>query len=359
MVRRQFRIVGAPGPADVRKAPDLNRLDRHIRLAGHGAVPLVIRTRADIQALSAFPQTLKRLPPEGPIVDVPELDESAREAFRLQIRRYIRACGCAAGGATFLVTSAACMACAGCLAFGQAWSSVAKTIGAGAILVPIFTVAAKLLGLRLARPRFSPRLRTSDPGDACRLYLPPVRRRISMTCRLWVDQGHIACESWTDEVSGSCVSWRDDGQNQCTNWADEGSNECSQWKDEGQNECSQWADEGHNECCDWWPCSWACDAFYWVANWVCQGWYWVANWVCQAWYWVAKWVCIAWYWVANWVCQVFAWVVKAVCLATTIRAFRPMRRPRAGWVRNAANETGGKIVSRSDRAFAGFRRYRF
>jgi hypothetical protein len=154
MVRRQFRIVGAPGPADVRKAPDLNRLDRHIRLAGHGAVPLVIRTRADIQALSAFPQTLKRLPPEGPIVDVPELDESAREAFRLQIRRYIRACGCAAGGATFLLASAACMACAGYLAFGQAWSSVAKTIGAGAILVPIFTVAAKLLGLRLARRRF-------------------------------------------------------------------------------------------------------------------------------------------------------------------------------------------------------------
>jgi phospholipase C len=135
-----------------------------------------------------------------------------------------------------------------------------------------------------------------------------------MTCRLWVDQGHIACESWADEVSGSCVSWRDEGQNQCTNWSDEGSNQCSQWKDEGQNQCSQWADQGHNECCDWWPCSWACDAFYWVADWVCQGWYWVANWVCQAWYWVAKWVCIAWYWVANWVCQVFAWVVTAVCL---------------------------------------------
>jgi phospholipase C len=135
-----------------------------------------------------------------------------------------------------------------------------------------------------------------------------------MSCRVWVDQGHIACESWTDEVSESCVSWRDDGSNQCSQWADQGSNQCSQWADEGSNQCSQWADEGSNQCCNWWPCSWACDAFYWVANWVCQGWYWVANWVCQAWYWVAKWVCIAWYWVANWVCQAFAWVVKAVCL---------------------------------------------
>jgi phospholipase C len=135
-----------------------------------------------------------------------------------------------------------------------------------------------------------------------------------MTCRLWVDQGHIACESWADESSASCVSWRDDGQNQCSQWADQGSNQCSQWKDEGQNQCSQWADEGSNQCCTWAPCSWFCDAFYWVANWVCQGWYWVANWVCQAWYWVAKWVCIIWYWVANWVCQAFVWIVKAVCL---------------------------------------------
>jgi phospholipase C len=135
-----------------------------------------------------------------------------------------------------------------------------------------------------------------------------------MTCRLWVDRGHIACESWADSASATCVSWRDDGQNQCTQWADEGSDQCSEWKDEGQNECSQWADEGQNECCTWWPCSWACDVYYWVANWVCQAWYWVANWVCQAWYWVANWVCIAWYWVANWVCQAFVWVVKAVCL---------------------------------------------
>jgi phospholipase C len=135
-----------------------------------------------------------------------------------------------------------------------------------------------------------------------------------MSCRVWVDQGHLACESWGDEASASCVSWRDDGQNQCSQWADEGSNQCSQWKDEGQNQCSQWADEGHNQCCDWWPCSWACDAFYWVANWVCQAWYWVANWVCQAWYWVANWVCQAWYWVANWVCQAFVWIVKAACL---------------------------------------------
>ena len=135
-----------------------------------------------------------------------------------------------------------------------------------------------------------------------------------MTCRLWVDQGHIACESWADDVSSSCTSYKDEGTNQCSQWADEGSNQCSQWADEGSNQCSQWADEGSNQCCDWAPCSWFCDAYYWVADWVCQGWYWVANWVCQAWYWVSNWVCQAWYWVSDWVCQAFAWVVKAVCL---------------------------------------------
>jgi len=125
-----------------------------------------------------------------------------------------------------------------------------------------------------------------------------------MTCRQWVDQGHIACNAWTDEVSGSCVAWRDAGYSSCNNWADEGSSQCSQWADEGSNQC---ASKYLNEC--HWYSPWNC-----IAGWLCQAYYWVANWVCQAWYWLANWVCKAWYWVANIVCQVFVFFIKAVCL---------------------------------------------
>ena len=125
-----------------------------------------------------------------------------------------------------------------------------------------------------------------------------------MTCRQWVDQGHIACNAWGDETSANCVSWRDNGYSRCDRWADEGRSACSAWSDQGKNECaSKYLSECH------WYSPWNC-----IAGWLCSAWYWVANWVCQGWYWIANWVCKAWYWVANVVCQVFVFIVKAVCL---------------------------------------------
>lgn len=135
-----------------------------------------------------------------------------------------------------------------------------------------------------------------------------------MTCRQWVDKGHMACVDSSDIWSARCVSWRDDGYSKCDNWADEGSNECSQWKDEGYNQCDREEDRGYKNCCDWWPCSWACKAWTWISHIVCVAWHWIANVVCQAWYWVANWVCKAWYWVANIVCQAWVSIVTAVCL---------------------------------------------
>lgn len=125
-----------------------------------------------------------------------------------------------------------------------------------------------------------------------------------MTCRQWVDEGHIACNAWTDDISASCTSWRDDGYSKCNSWADEGSSQCSAWADQGHNDCQS---KYYNEC--HWYSPWNC-----IAGWFCDAWYWVANWVCQAWYWVAKWVCKGWYWVANVVCQAFVIIVKAACL---------------------------------------------
>jgi phospholipase C len=137
-----------------------------------------------------------------------------------------------------------------------------------------------------------------------------------MTCRQWIDEGHIACNAWADEISATCTSWRDNGTQQCQKWADEGSNQCSSWADEGHNTCQS---QYYNEC-HWyspWNCiaGWLCDAWYWVANWVCQAWYWVANWVCQGWYWVADLVCQAFTFVVRAACLVWSWVAKLVCVA--------------------------------------------
>jgi hypothetical protein len=116
--------------------------------------PLIIRTVADIERLSISPKAAKRLPREGLVVAIPGLDEPARSAFQRQIKRYARACGCAAGGATFLLTSAAIMVYATSLALDHAWVALARTIVDGLIGVLILTVIAKLLGLYIARLRF-------------------------------------------------------------------------------------------------------------------------------------------------------------------------------------------------------------
>jgi phospholipase C len=136
-----------------------------------------------------------------------------------------------------------------------------------------------------------------------------------VTCRQWVDIGHMECDAWADTVSAACTQWRDNGYSQCDQWADEGHDECSQWADEGHNECQS---EYYNEC-HWyspWNCiaGWLCDAYYWVANWVCQAYYWVANWICKAWHWVANLVCQAYTWVVRAVCLVWSWVAKLVCV---------------------------------------------
>ncbi len=46
------------------------------------SVPLVIRTVADINALTASPRVLKRLPPNGLVIEIPGLDEGEREGAR-------------------------------------------------------------------------------------------------------------------------------------------------------------------------------------------------------------------------------------------------------------------------------------
>jgi hypothetical protein len=118
------------------------------------SVPLVIRTVADINALMATPRVLKRLPPNGLVVDIPGLDEKVRDTFRLETKRYARACGCSAGGATFILATAACIAYACHLALDQDWAGFTSTIVVAMFVVPFLTVTAKFLGLQFVRLRF-------------------------------------------------------------------------------------------------------------------------------------------------------------------------------------------------------------
>jgi hypothetical protein len=105
---------------------------------------LIIRTFAQTDALSAGPRSLRRLPPNGLVIDIPVLDERARDTLRPEVRRYARACGCSAAGTTFLVASAACVVYSIYLIANDAWISFGRTIVAAMISVPILTLAASV-----------------------------------------------------------------------------------------------------------------------------------------------------------------------------------------------------------------------
>jgi hypothetical protein len=97
---------------------------------------------------------LGRLPPNGLVINIPGLDERTRDTLREEVRRYARACGCSAAGATFLLASAACAVYSVHLVLNHAWISFGRTIVAGMISVPTLTIAAKFLALWFARHRF-------------------------------------------------------------------------------------------------------------------------------------------------------------------------------------------------------------
>jgi hypothetical protein len=116
--------------------------------------PLVIRTVFDIEKLMISPRAAKRLPQGGLVISIPGLNEHARTEFQTQLSTYIRSCGCAAGGATFLIASAVFIAYTVAVALNRRWTDLVRAIPAALIGVMILTVIAKLLGLYVARLRF-------------------------------------------------------------------------------------------------------------------------------------------------------------------------------------------------------------
>src|SRR5690348_3019858 len=94
-------------------------------------LPIVIRTAADIERLLSSPRAAKRLPRGGLAIDIPGIDEHTRDRFRVRLNKYVHACGCAAGGATFLVTSIVFVAFTVRTALNNAWGDFVRVAFAG------------------------------------------------------------------------------------------------------------------------------------------------------------------------------------------------------------------------------------
>ena len=223
--------------------------------------------------------------------------------LRAQVHNYVTECGCALGGAFFVLSAVAALVL---LTLEDAWGpwtlllSLVSVVGA--------SLLGKAVGIGVATVR-APVAAPHSPGlVASRRGLSDVHLH-----EMGDAVGHRLQELGLEgrprlhELGGRRVQ-------SLLHVADEGSSRCSTWADEGSNNCISWSK------CHWytpWNCiaGFFCRAYYWVAKWVCKAWYWVAKWVCKAWYWVAKWVCKAWAWVVKAVCVVVSWVAQLVCVA--------------------------------------------
>lgn len=117
-------------------------------------LPFVISTADDLRALTVSPKVFRRLPPSGVIVALPGVDETAQQAFRQEIGRYARACGCSAGAVTFLLATASLAVCVILLIHSHAWMPAIEAAVAGIIVVLLLTVSSKALSISLAGWRF-------------------------------------------------------------------------------------------------------------------------------------------------------------------------------------------------------------
>jgi hypothetical protein len=118
-------------------------------------MPLVIRDADDIRTLMAHPHAVRRLPPAGVKVAIESLDTEVRERFRVRLVEYIRACGCAAGGATALILLAITLSHVGLRIAARGWrGSDASVLALGVMTALVGAGFAKLTALRIARRRF-------------------------------------------------------------------------------------------------------------------------------------------------------------------------------------------------------------
>jgi hypothetical protein len=118
-------------------------------------LPLIVRTASDVQVLRDNARAVRRLPRRGVQVAVNRLSADEARNFQASIAAYVRACGCAEGGATAFV---AAIAVATSLAWrmyvrGPRWSDVGAAVE-GVCLAVLLAGLAKVFGLLAARRRF-------------------------------------------------------------------------------------------------------------------------------------------------------------------------------------------------------------
>lgn len=136
--------------------------DSRVRLASRGTsqpsiarLPLVLRTASDVKTLRANSRAARRLPAGGVKIAIDGLSEAAARALHSRINDYIRACGCAEGGAFALVVflGVAALVAAHVLARGPRLSDLG-TAALGLLAAVLFGALGKAVGLLLARLRF-------------------------------------------------------------------------------------------------------------------------------------------------------------------------------------------------------------
>jgi len=114
-----------------------------------------VRSADDVRTLLAHSRAVRRLPGAGPEVDIAGLDAQKARRLERRIAGYIRACGCAEGGAAALIAMLGVIAWVdhAITARGPRWSDLAALAG-GLALAALCGGLGKLLGLEIARLRF-------------------------------------------------------------------------------------------------------------------------------------------------------------------------------------------------------------
>lgn len=123
--------------------------------SGFSRLPAIIRTADDIRTLLANSREVRKLPKNGIAVAIDGLDRSSAEKLQARILAYIRACGCATGGAV-AIASLSVLLIAMTLQISQRgvrWIDLFE--GAMGLLGTMLLAGlGKLLGVVVARLRF-------------------------------------------------------------------------------------------------------------------------------------------------------------------------------------------------------------
>lgn len=118
-------------------------------------LPIVLRSAADIEALKNHPRGVRKLPPNGVRLDIDGLNADAALRFTHETGIYVRACGCAFGGACALAALSLVLAATALRVVqqGPRWQDLAMA-AAGIVLAFLCAGLGKFVGMALAKWRF-------------------------------------------------------------------------------------------------------------------------------------------------------------------------------------------------------------